>query len=61
MENDVIRLAVTVVLGWAAWYSNQRLNPIAALKNVLDVVIIVVAVLFCITPVVDIIKIALHS
>jgi hypothetical protein len=61
MENDIFRLAVIVVLGWAAWYTNRRLNPIPELQKVLDVVIIVVAVLFSLNPILDIIRIALHS
>lgn len=61
MESNVIRLLVIIVLGWAAWYSNKRLNPIVELQKVLDVVIIVVAVLFSINPIINIIKIALNS
>lgn len=61
MEDLIIRLIVIIVLGWAAWFANQKLNPIAALKNILDVLIIVVVVLFSISPIINIIKIALHS
>lgn len=61
MEQDIIRIVVIIVLTWGLYALNNALNSVPTLKQVLSVVIIVVGCLFLITPVVDVISMALNS
>jgi hypothetical protein len=46
MNISIIGIILTIVFAALAWYANQKLNPIAVLKNIVDVIIVVAAVLF---------------
>ncbi len=61
MQEDVIRIVIIVLLTWGFWALNEALNSLPKLKSVLSIIIIVVGCLFLITPVVDLISIALNS
>ena len=45
MTIDVIGLLVIIVLAGLAWYANEQLNKIPTLKQIIAVLIIIVAVL----------------
>jgi len=45
MDINIIQLVVIVVLAGLAWWVNEQLNPVPVLKNVVSVVIVVVAIL----------------
>lgn len=45
MEINVLTILVIIVLAGLAYYANSKLNSIPMLKNVIDVLIVVVAVL----------------
>ena len=61
MEYDIIRIVVIILVTWGLWALNGALNPIPKVKEVLSIVVIVVGCLFLITPVVDVISLALNS
>ncbi len=60
MEQDIIRIVVITVLTWGCYALNNALTP-EKLKSILAIVIIVVGCLFLITPIVDVVSIALNS
>ena len=45
MEINLIQLIVIIVLASLAWWANGKLNTVPVLKNVIDVLIVVVAIL----------------
>jgi hypothetical protein len=45
MEINLIQLIVIIVLAGLAWWANGKLNTVPVLKNVIDVLIVVVAIL----------------
>jgi hypothetical protein len=61
MWEDIIRIIIVLALSWGAYALNEALNPVAKMKQILGIVIIVVCILFCVAPVVDVIKLALGS
>lgn len=61
MTEDIIRIVIIAILTWGLYALNEALNSVAKLKTVLAIVIIVVGCLFLITPVVDVISLALNS
>jgi len=61
MEQDLIRIGIVILLTWGGLALNGAVNSVPKLKQILDIVIILVGCLFLITPVVDLINIALSS
>lgn len=51
MEINILEIIVIVVLAGLAWYCNNALNNVPVLKNVLNVIIVVVSVLMLLTSV----------
>lgn len=45
MEINIIAIVVICILAWLAYWSNEQLNNVPVLKNVVRVIIVVVAVL----------------
>lgn len=45
MEIDLVRVLLVIIIAALAWYANANLNPVPVLKNVVNVLIVVVSVL----------------
>lgn len=60
MEQDIIRIAIIVVITWGLWALNNAVTP-PKVKEILSIVILVAGCLFLISPLVDVINIALNS
>lgn len=45
MDINIVQLVVIVILAGLVWYANNTLNQVPVLKNVLNVIIVVVSVL----------------
>ena len=60
MESDIIRIVVVAVIAGLLWFANERLNKVPDFKQVVSVVIIVVAILLVLFPAIDLVKIAIH-
>lgn len=61
MTEDIIRIVIILILTWGCYSLNEALNTAPKLKPVISIVVLVVGCLFLITPVVDLISIALNS
>lgn len=61
MTEDIIRIVIILILTWGCYALNEALNTAPKLKPVISIVVLVVGCLFLITPVVDLISIALNS
>lgn len=45
MHINILQIIVILIIAGLAWYANQQLNPVPVLKNVVNVLIVVVSVL----------------
>jgi hypothetical protein len=45
MDINIVSIIVIIVIAGLCWWANQKLNTVPVLKNVVDVIIVVVAVL----------------
>lgn len=45
MEINILSIIVICILAWLAYWANEQLNNVPVLKNVVRVIIVVVAVL----------------
>lgn len=61
MKEDIIKILVICVFTSICWAINNYMNPIPSIKQILGIIIIGVGILFLISPVCDVITIALHS
>lgn len=61
MQHDIVNIFVIGLLTWGIWALNERCNGVPNVKPALSIIIIMVGCLFLITPVVDVITIALNS
>lgn len=61
MWDDVIRIAVVLIVASLAYVLNSYLNPNAKAKAIIGAIVLAVGALFLISPLVDVVRQALSS